>query len=198
MNPKIIGVALVAILVIAIGSYFYPSVEVQKIVDQVKEQVGRNFGSESGPVHLVHQEFQAGVTMQNVIATSTTQTSLTLVAGDLVRRSDGAAFDTVIMTPETGDLALTLPASSTLPHFLVRSGYRARQCWHNGTSTAGIDITFAAGTGITLQKATSTGGGIGLPTIGPSSLGCFDFVRATSTAGSFDIIAAFTEYKDAD
>ena len=178
-----LGVALVAV-VIATGAFF------------VKTQV--QFGANPGPLQTNHAEFVGGVTYEKVKATSTDSTTLTLTAGDIAEKSTGAAWDTVIMTPQVGDLALTLPASSTLKYFLPKSGYRARQCWQNASSTSGIDITFAANTGIVLQKATSTSGGIGLPTIGPSSVGCFDFIRATSTASTFDIVAAFTEFKDAD
>lgn len=121
-------------------------------------------------------------------STSTTATTYTLTQADILN------YDTILMTPNTGDLALTLPATSTLTSLVPTAGDMAEQCWHNASSTAGIDITFAAGTGITLLSATSTSGGIGAPTIQPLDIGCFKFVRQ----GNTDVTAAFTTYKDAD
>ena len=188
MNNKNIWIGLVVVAIIAIGSYQFP---------KVQTQIQNVLGAAPSPTHTEMQEFLGGVKYGLVNSTSSNNTTLTLVAGDIVSRVEGAAYDTIIMTPQVGTLALTLPASSTLAHFIPKTGQRAEQCWQNASSTAGINITFAAGTGIVLQNA-STSVATLTPTIGPSSIGCFKFVRATSTASTFDIVAGFTRYVDAD
>ena len=149
-------------------------------------------GALSSPSVIFPLELLAGVSYGNSHATTVPTTATTLSANDIIR------VDTLVVSPTAGSLAYTFPASSTLTAFLPRVGQRAELCFVNATTTAGIDITFAGGTGVHLLKATSTSGGIGLPTIAPNDIGCFKLVRASSTAAAFDIYAAFVEFKDAD
>lgn len=185
----VIGIVVIGVIALA-GCVLPVGKDGQTIIE-------KTVGANPGPDFYNALQFFGGVTKGNSYATSTDNTTLTLEAGDITR-PDGGTYDTVIMTPQVGDLTLTFPASSTLSYFLPKNGMMAEQCWVNASSTSGIDIAFAAGTGIVLQSATSTSGGIGAPTIGPSSVGCFKFIRSTTTASTFDIIAAFTTYKDAD
>ena len=128
----------------------------------------------------------------NTNSTSTTATTYTLLAQDIEN------YTSVVLTPNTGDLALTLPATSTLSStYLATAGDWTEQCWVNSTTTAGIDITFVTGTGYVLQSASTTDS-IGTPTIGPGDMGCFKYIRDKSSASTFNIIAAFTRYVDAD
>ena len=186
---------MVVVAIIALGSYQFPKVQTQVQIDSIVEQVKRVFGANPGPVSLVLQEFNGGVQYGKVNSTSTNNTTLTLVASDIVSRVDGAAYDTVIMTPQVGDVTFTFPASSTLSHFIPKTGQRAEQCWQNASSTTGIDITFAAGTGIDLETASST---ITDLTLSNGNFACFKFVRATSTASTFDIGVLMTEYNNGD
>lgn len=111
--------------------------------------------------------------------------------------SDVNGYDTVLLTP-TGAAAtkvLTFFASSTASTWLPAAGDMQETCFYNSTTTAATTITFAAGTGIDLETATST------PTdliIGAGNTACFKFIRQPATASTFDISAAMTEYTDAD
>lgn len=186
---KLQGVALVVIAVIAIGgSYVFPKIK------EVKQPLGN-----AGVVNTDGQEFFGGAVWGKVNSTSTTATTQTLAARDLVG-ADGFAFDTVLFTPNTGNTTLTLPASSTLRHFLPQPGQRAKQCWVNSTSTASVTITFAAGTGIDLETvATSTTAGTaGVVAVNTGQGVCFDFIRKAATASAYDISALMTLYRDAD
>lgn len=118
-------------------------------------------------------------------ATSTTATSQTLEEADLLN------YDTVLLTPDTPSLTLTLPATSTLTSFIPTAGDMAEQCWYNATSTASMNITFAAGTGIDLQTASTTQTDLTFATGGNA---CLKFIRQTDT----DVSVLMTEYTDAD
>ena len=136
----------------------------------------------------------AGALHSYVNSTSTTATTYTLVAADILN------YESVVITPNTGDLTLTLPASSTLSAFVPTAGDWAEQCWYNASTTAGIDITFAAGTGIDLEVASSTSGGAQSPvlTMLANSSACFKYIRKPATASAFDIIVQMTRFVDGD
>lgn len=181
MDKKIV-LALVAVLVIAIGAYLFPRVQFP-------------VGSNPGPDHYEYQQFFGGMLWGNVLSTST-PASMTM------KISDVNGFDTVIVNP-TGAAAnkvLTFFASSTARHWLPVAGQTQRTCFMNATGTAATTLTFAAGTGIDLQVATSTGGTGGALdlTIGAGGTGCFTFIRKAATASAFDIEANLIEYEDAD
>ena len=135
--------------------------------------------------------FNAGQLRSYPNSTSTTATAYTLVVGDVLN------YDTVLMTPNTGDLTLTFFASSSATTLVPAAGDRQDTCFVNSTTTAGIDITFATGAGIALLAGTSTTPVKDL-TISAGEMGCFTFVRDISRTTTFDIIAAFKEYSSAE
>lgn len=182
---KLIVIVAVVMAVIAIAVYSY--------------QRAPSLGVNPGPTSYTPQEFMAGVTYGNYLATSTSATTYTLVAADLVG-SSGFAYDTIALTPTVGDLTITLPASSTLRHFLPQAGMSAKQCFYNASTTAGIDITIAAGTGIDLEVASSTTAGGETPalTILADSTGCLDYIRKPATATAFDITVLFSRFVNGD
>lgn len=189
MTNKKLGLVLVVIVAIAIGGYFLPVA--QNAVERVVE---KTVGAFPSPTIYEALELLGGTTFGKVNSTSTLATSYTLLARDVV------GFDTVVITPNVGDITLTLPASSTMPHFVPKVGQRVKQCWVNATTTSGIDITFAAGTGIDLEYASSTESGAGVPalTILANSSACFEFIRKPVSATAFDIVAQFTRFVDGD
>lgn len=136
----------------------------------------------------------AGTLASYTNSTSSVQTSQTLAASDI------ANYSSVIFTPNVGSITLTLPASSTLSAFLPTAGDWTQQCWLNATSSAGKKITFAAGTGIDLEVASSTATTQGTPGlfIGPGDSACFRFIRKPATASAFDIAAQLTSFIDGD
>lgn len=121
-------------------------------------------------------------------ATTTTATTQTLIVSDV------QGFDTVILTPNVGSDTLTLFASSTASAWLPTAGNTQKTCFVNGTTTAGVNLTFAGGTGTKLLVASSSATALGSLNIGPQKEGCFTFTRADATATTFDILASFVSY----
>ncbi len=174
--------ALVVVVIIAIGGYVFPKVNMPSIL-----------GANPGPVFSNFLEFEGGVVNRNTLST-TTPASMTL------RTADIAGYDTVIVRPTGAASAKTLTffASSTAGTWLPRAGDTQRTCFVNATTTAGATIIFAAGTGIDLQTSSST---ISDLTLSADNTACFTFTRkaqSTSIANSFDIYASMTEFNDGD
>lgn len=82
--------------------------------------------------------------------------SSTVATAGVLTLNDFASYGTWELTPNTADLTLTLPTSSTLATYLPNAGDRDRIMIRNATSTAGIDVILAAGTGIDLGSASTT------------------------------------------
>lgn len=127
----------------------------------------------------------AGTLNSYTNSTSTTATTYTLLQSDI------ANYDSVLMTPNTGALTLTLPATSTITTFIPTAGDMVRQCWSNATSTAAATITFAAGTGIDIATSSSTPTDL---TFSANNAACLEYVRKKNT----DIHVLMTEFMDAD
>lgn len=184
MNKNIMGVALVAVLVIAIGAYWFPRVQAV-------------LGSNPGPDHYELQTFQGGLVEKFYVATSTTATTQTLAVGDIA--PGGTLYSTVALRPNVDDVIFTLPASSTMKSVLPVAGMSATQCWYNASTTAGIDITIAAGVGIDLEVASSTVlESDPVLTILSDSSGCFRWTRKAATASTFDFSVLFSRFVDGD
>lgn len=130
---------------------------------------------------------------------SYTNASSSVTTGTL-RVSDVADYDTVLLTPTGAAAAKTLTffATSSASTWLPAAGDRQDTCFFNSTSTAGVDIIFAAGTGIDFEVASSSATALGGLNIGPNSGGCFTFIRQPSLSASFDISALYTAFEDAD
>lgn len=101
-----------------------------------------------------------------LFATSTVLTSATLLQFDLV------TYSTISMISNTGNLTLTLPATSTLTTFAKNAGDFVERVFINASTTA--TTTFAAGTGMTLQYASTT-------PIGPTKSALLRFIRKANT-----------------
>lgn len=179
---------LTVAVVIAIAGLFLP------VGNTVIERV---LGSNAGPDHYDLQSFQGGLVERNYFATSTTATTQTFAARDIA--PGGALYSTLAVTPNTGDITITLPASSTMSSVLPVAGMSATQCWYNASTTAGIDITIAAGTGIDLEVASSTitDGAPALTVLSDNS-GCFRWTRKAATASAFDFSVLFTRFVNGD
>lgn len=130
---------------------------------------------------------------------TTTPNSATLTARET------AGFSTVSFFPSVGDITLTLPASTTLASLLGPGvGTMKRVCYYNATTTAGIDITLASGTGVDLEVASSTtvGGVASAPalTIFADASACIEYQKKAGTLGNNrnDIIARLVRFVDGD
>lgn len=113
----------------------------------VREVVTEYLGSSQTESFL--KEFQQSFVVGGRIASSTTGTTGTLTASQLENIN---MFD---YTLNVADVTLTLPASSTFSY--IRNPGDTKVVYvRNATTTAAMDITFAAGTGLNLKKASST------------------------------------------
>lgn len=89
----------------------------------------------------VHGYFSQG---GNINATSTSDTTETIKATDMLE------YSVVDLTPTVGATTYTLPATTTFPTISNPGDYRT-WVFRNATSTA-TNVTIAAGTGIDLQE----------------------------------------------
>ena len=181
-----IKVVLTVAVVIAIAGVFLP--RGNTIIERI---VGN-----AGPDQYELQSFYGGVREGHYFATSTTATTQTLSTADIA--PDGSLYSTWAMTPNVGDVTFTLPASSTMSAVLPTAGMSSTQCWYNASTTAGIDITVAAGTGIDLEVASTTGVGSAVLTVLADGSACFDWTRKAATASTFDFLVKFTRFVNGD
>lgn len=202
----IVGGVLVLALVVGLLGWAKPAqvidatkVDVNAIAKSVYDAVAANLPlGGSGPVGNELVEFYAGFITRDNYAT-TTPGSATLSA------KEAAGFSTVSFYPSVGDVTLTLPASTTLGAFLgPTAGSMKRVCYYNATTTTGIDITWASGTGVDLEIASTTSGSNQtsvLTTLADSSV-CIEYQRKSSSdstaANRNDVTARLTRYVDGD
>lgn len=85
-------------------------------------------------------------------------------------------YGLIQITPNTADLTYTFPASSTMSAMIPNAGDSRTVMIYNATTTAGIDVIFAAGAGMEIKGTGST------PlTIDEASMGTLTFVRKSNT-----------------
>lgn len=127
-----------------------------------------------------------------VVSTTTTGgTAATLSEANLL---NGQFYSVAIS--QAADFTYTLPASTTLTTFLANIGESTDICFYNSTTTAEMDLIFAAGTGIDLETATSTNL---VESIGPADMGCIKFTRLPALNGGVgDVNARLIITDDSD
>lgn len=84
--------------------------------------------------------------------------STTTPASMTMRASDFSVSSFLSINPTLGSVTMTLPASTTMAAagFLPYAGDCTEDIFHNSTTTSGVAITMAAGTGSLLLSASST------------------------------------------
>lgn len=125
--------------------------------------------------------FNAGRVDSYPNSTSTSATTYTLVEADILH------YNTVLITLSGGAATFTLPATSTITNLVPNAGDMEEQCWIPATNT----LTFAAGTGIDLETASSSPTDL---TILAGNTGCLKYIRQADT----DISVMLTEFTDGD
>lgn len=120
-------------------------------------------------------KFDSSVTYSSVNST-TTPASMTM------SESDFSGYSSLLITPTVGAVTMTLPASSTITSMIPAAGDVVDFTIVNATSSA-FAITFAGGTGLTLQQASST------LALGSNQIAILRFIRKANT----DIIAYFSQ-----
>lgn len=193
-------VALIAIALIFVPKFFnqptlggitnYDAVDVTDGYYVDGTQVINGSGSWIGTiVAAAKATFDGGVLHSYTNATSTTATAMTMVQADILN------YETLLITPNTGALTYTLPATTTLTSLVPSAGDWQEQCWYNATGTSAATITIAAGTGIDLETASSTTAGPATSlVIGAGNSGCLKYIRKANT----DILVQFTRFADGD
>ncbi|MFA5772858.1 MAG: hypothetical protein WC974_09035 [Thermoplasmata archaeon] len=102
----------------------------------------------------------------SVLATTTSTTATTFALADLL------TYSVWEVTPNVADLTYTFPASSTLSTLVPTAGDSRTWTIVNATTTAGIDVIFAAGTGSALK---------GVTTVDEASHGTITLVRKANS-----------------
>ena len=193
---KIIGI-VVAIALVAFGVYSYQSAGVKYgdnstlsggLTVQLSN-TGDTFTTGTG-INTVAITSTGNITAAGIIyskdglveggidSIATTSTSYTLVQNDLLN------YSFISFTPNGGNTTLTLPASTTLTSWLANAGDSAIEAIHNASSTAGVTLTVAAGTGTLVQNASST------LVINPLKDATIRCIRKANT----DVVCLFTPY----
>lgn len=178
MTNKITGVALVAILVIAIGGYVFPTQSVKESVDGV-------FGAFAGPDVQNRVFFGSGATSGGRLATTSTATTYIMASNDL-----NLSPTYIDWTPNV-NTTISLTSTSTFP-YVPKVGDTATVYIRNASSTAGSSITFAALNGnVDLQYTEATGGDLVLNGLDFASL---TFIRESENL----VTILFNEFTEAD
>lgn len=145
---------LIGALVLALIGIGVSSIVKSPIVNVKSECPDCSLGASSGPNHLNVENFYDGITYGDVYATSTDDTSATLLNKDIIGKA------VINFTPNKNGITLTLPATSTLDSFIKTPGSSQVTFICNATTTTGTNADFllAIGTGMKsyLMVATST------------------------------------------
>lgn len=118
------------------------------------------------------------------------------VAATIMQKDLLAGQYWIVNIDQASDFTYTLPATSTLISFIPNAGERTEICFLNATSSE-HNLIFAAGTGIDLEQATTTGliAATNLA-LKSTNTGCIDFIRSGNASGT--VRALFTGGVDAD
>jgi hypothetical protein len=139
-----VSVVSIALALVAIVIAFVALSKPAQIV--IKE----TFGAQPGPDVFEHTSFNAAATFGGIRATSTNDTTATMLASDLKDVS------MIAFTPEAQGITLTLPASTTLSNFAPKPGNVRTVALCNASTSPLGHFTVAFGTGLNAHLATST------------------------------------------
>lgn len=138
MNKNLMGVALVAVLIIAIAGVFFP--KGNTIIERV-------LGSNPGPDFYNHAVFKQGFTTGGTaVSTTTAESTVTLTSATLRPEV------TYITWLANLDTTATTMASTSAPFVGLAVGEKLEVLVYSSTTTAATTITYAAGTGVDLQE----------------------------------------------
>lgn len=148
MNQNKTVAAIVLVGILAVGGYFVGDTTVVNPVEKVVERLG----ADAGPVKTEPQVFLSGYSYgDRCVATSTTANNGTLSSRELLPGTTCIDY-----TVNQADVTLTLAASTS--GWYPQNVGQVRTLWiRNASTTATADIILAAGTGINLKRATTSG-----------------------------------------
>ena len=165
MNKLKVFLTVALTLVISTSVAFAITMNVDELKDLVNVSDVRMFSAMASPDVYVPTRFHDTVTVGGaILATSTTIDGSTLLARDITRNVQ-------INMDYTGDggadglFTTTLPASTTLTHFMTEIGDCTMRLFKHLNTEAASTTTIIAGTGITLMESigaaeTVAGGGV--------------------------------------
>jgi hypothetical protein len=133
----------------------------------------------SGNIVILGKTTFDGGTIYSSTLSTTTGTAVTLKQSDLL------TYTTILALPIVGATTWTLPASSTMASYVPVAGDTQRVTIVNASTTAGITLTLAAGTGWNINSATTT------LQIRPNTSAVLNCTRKAATASTFDINCLF-------
>jgi len=159
-----------------------------KLADKVGEIDELSFGAISGPDVYFPMNFHSGFERGGSrYATTSTAAAYTLTNTEMTNRANDVYY--IDWTPNV-NTTLTTQASSSMTWLGSNVG-DSREFWfRNASTTAAASITFAAGTGVDLQKNEDTAD---LALLG-LDLMKLTFIRMNSS----DVYLALTEFTEAD
>lgn len=137
---KILSVFIIIALFVLSGALIF---------NGLKRDKASSFGASAGQNHSFPESFDSGLFVGGRVASSTVNSAETLLSSTL---ANATVLD---YTLNVQDATLTFPATSTIG-FMRNTGDTKIFYVRNATTTATMDITFAAGTGMNYKKATST------------------------------------------
>ena len=179
MKNVFIGLAVVLSLVATYASFSAP---------KASAPLGAVPGSEFSNL----AQFFGGTRDSNPVATSTNG-SATLTANEV--RGWVNASEVSLVPNLVAAATFTFPASSTIPDVVPRSGDKQEFCVRNATTTAGIYLTLAGGTGFNLNVASSSVSALGSTKLTSGEVACITLIRQKATATTFDIDALVTVFQ---
>jgi len=118
-----------------------------------------------------------------ILATSTTATAGTLTEAEML------TYNYIAFTANTGNTALTLPATSTMTTLLPNAGDMREWIFENATTTAATTLTITAGAGIDLQGVSNA-----TDVLDGTEWAELRCIRKTNT----DVMCIVSELEDAD
>ena len=159
-NNKIIIIAIVALLVgFGVGYLIHSNgaTKVGTVSNFSEGQTETNTwgfanGASFGPLGISYFDKNGVFTSGGYVnATTSVGAAATLASADLI------PYNSIAFTPNVSSITLTFPATSTLgTSFIPNTGDMAVKTILNATTTNGINITLAAGTGEAILVSTST------------------------------------------
>lgn len=143
MNNKVLVVALIVVVAIAIGGYSFPNV-----TERVTEKVVTRLGANAGPDFFDHLRFKQGFT-KGGDSTATTTVDTTIVLGTGHQFNERTSY----VSMNIGiNATVTSMASTSAPLSNLAVGESLEVLFYNASTTAAATATFAAGTGVDLQE----------------------------------------------
>ena len=150
-------------------------------------------GAVSGNDFYAQLNEHAGEVNSGLLATTSNSTAETVSANEFKGWLNSSIVSYIPIA--TAADTITLPASSTLTGVLQNAGDKQAFCFRNATTTAGIYLTLAGGTGTNLLVASSSVSALGSVVVQSGKIACFTAIREPYSSTKFDIDVLMTAFQ---